>query len=271
MPELRKPPARQGIEWLRQGLVLLAAQPLRLLALGLILQLLAGFSQVGVLGFLFLLMAPAFGAGMLQAMAQARAGGRPSLASLFVAFTVPAALGRMLLLGGLGLVCAIVIVALVVSGSLSGLDPALLQRLEAGDVTAVESIDPAILQGALLGLGAGMLIGGSLAYYAVPLVWVRDQTAGRAIVQGLAGMLRAWRPLLVMSLLLALLSLPAALLLSTMLLGGMQGSTVLTTVMMLVMVAFQLLLFSTQYVSFVDIFGGPAANETAAPSDQLVA
>jgi hypothetical protein len=51
----------------------------------------------------------------------------------------------------------------------------------------------------------------------------------------------------------------------------MQGSTVLTTVMMLVMVAFQLLLFATQYVSFVDIFGGPAANETAAPSDQLVA
>lgn len=272
IPERRSaPPAIQGLHWLRQGLALLAAQPLRLMVLGLVLQLLAGLSQIGLAGFLFFLIAPAFGAGMLQAMHQVHRGERPSLASLFAAFTAPGALGRMLLVGVLGLACAIVAVAIVLSGALSGLDPALQQRLEAGDAAAVAELDPGVLQGALLGLGAGLLFGGTIAFYAVPLIWFSGAGVGRAIGQGLAGMLRAWKALLVMGLLLGLLSLPGAFLAALTLLGGTEPSGVLTLVMLLVVVAFQLLLFATQYVSFMDLFGAPDGALPPAPLDQLVA
>ena len=269
-PAQQPPPGfGRGLDWLRQGSVLLAAQPLRLLLLGLVLQLLAGVSQAGVLGFVFLLVAPAFGAGMLQAMQLVRAGGRPTLASLFVAFAAPASLGRLVLLGALGIGFAIIAMAMVLSGAAVEFDPALLQRLEAGDASAVTELDPALLQGALLGLGFGMLLAGTLAYYAVPLSWFRGLSVGRAIVQGLAGMVRAWRPLLVLGLMLGLLSLPGAILLAFSLLGGVGQSVFLTLPMLLLVVAFQLLLFATQYVSFVDIFGAP--ENPPQPLDQLVA
>ena len=74
--------------------------------------------------------------------------------------------------------------------------------------------------------------------------------------------------------LLAVVSLPVALLTVTMLAtsasaGG--ASTILTLIMLLVMVAYQLLMFGAQYVSFKEVFGTGQQSEPPADDSQLVA
>lgn len=271
-PERRAPwPARQGVTWLRESFGLLSSQPLRLLVIGLVLQLLAGLSQVGLLGLFFLLAMPALSAGVLQAMQTTRQGERPRLGSLFLAFSRPPVLGRLVLLGMLGLACAVISVAVGLGGFLGDLDPALLARLEAGETAAVAELDPAVLQGVLLSLGAGMFLAGTLAFYAIPLLWFSDLGLWHAIARGIAGMLREWRALLVLGLLLGGLSVPVVALLGGFLVMGAGASTPVTLFMLLVTVLFQLLLFAAQYLSFADIFGAPAPPGPAQAEGQLVA
>jgi hypothetical protein len=257
--------------WLRGSVGLLATQPLRLLVIGLVLQLLAGVSQAGILGLLFLMVMPVLSAGVLQAMRQAAHGERPGLMTLFAGFSVTSALGRLVALGALVVGVAVLAVALGLAGSLSNLDPNLLARLEAGDTNAVAELDPSVLRNALLALAAGMLLGGSLVFYAVPLIWFSGMTLWRAIWQGILGMVREWRALLVLGLLMGVLSFPVALSLAGLLVTGEDTSALLTLVALLVSVVFQLLLFAAQYQSWADIFGAPAPGKTIVADDQLVA
>jgi len=264
-------PYRQGAVWLSASFSLLAAQPVRLLVIGLLLQLLVGLSQAGFLGLLFMLVLPALSAGVLQAMHLTRQGQRPSLGTLFAAFANPQALGRLVLLGALIVACAVGAVAFGLAGSLATLDPAVLAQLEAGDAEALAQLDPAMLQGAVLALGLGMLVGGSLAFYAVPLIWFSGLGLWRAIADGFLGMIREWRALLVLGVLVGLMSFPIGVLVASHLIAGGEASMLLTLLTLLATVVFQLLLFAAQYLSWADIFGAPPAERQPPAEGQLVA
>jgi hypothetical protein len=250
-------PASRGLAWLTASLELLKRDLLRLLLIGLLLQLLAGLTQVGVLAILFVLAVPALSAGMLQAMHGVDAGARPYPGLLFAAFTRPDRLLRLLLLGGLMLAVTVGAVMVAVSGALTGLDADTLARLEQGDVEAFLMMDPGLIERLMLALALGLVTSGTLSFFAIPLVWFRNMPLGQAIWQGLLGMMRNWRPLLVLGLFLGVLAVPAALL-SALVLGlnatGQGGSPLLTVLMLFVAVVYQLLLFAGQYLTFRDIF-----------------
>jgi hypothetical protein len=270
--------AGQGLNWFSDALSLLRMQLFRLLLLGLVLQLLGGFSQAGVLGLVFVIIAPALAAGMLQALHETAAGERPSVLALFSAFRQPGRLPGLLMLGLLTVVVAIATVAFVLGGSMGSLDPQLVARLEAGDATAVNDIDPQLIMRAMMGLAFGVLVGAALGFFAVPLMWFFGLPPGRALWLGVASMLRQWRALLVMGLMLALLGVPVAtaagMALAAQAASG-NPSTILTLFMLVSLVAYQLLAFASQYVAFRAVFGGPQGPSQLPPrepgSDQLVA
>lgn len=268
-------PAGRGMGWLTNSLQLLGRDISRLLLLGLFLQLLAGMTQIGALAILFVLAVPALSAGMLQALHSVDAGLRPSPTLLFVAFTRPDRLLRLVLLGGLMLATAMAAVMMVVSGALTGLDVETIARLEQGDVEALLMMDPGLLERLMLALLLGLLVSGTLSFFAVPLIWFKNLSLGRSIWLGLVGMMRNWKPLLVLGLFLAVLAVPAAVL-SALVLGlnatGQGGSPLMTILMLIVAVVYQLLLFASQYVAFRDIFrlGRPRPKDPS-DSDQLVA
>lgn len=270
--------AGQGLNWFSDAIGLVRMQLFRLLLLGLVLQLLGGFAQAGVLGLVFVIMAPALAAGMLQALHETANGGRPSVVTLFSAFRQPGSLAGLLLLGLLTVVVAIGTVAFVLGGSIGSLDPQLVARLEAGDAAAINDIDPQIITRAMVALAFGVLVGASLGFFAVPLMWFYKLSLGRALWLGLASLLRQWRALLVLGLLMALLVVPVAIAAGMALASQASSgnpSTILTLFMLISLVAYQLLAFAAQYVAFNGVFGGPAGpllppgDEPG--SDQLVA
>jgi hypothetical protein len=268
-------PAGRGLAWLTAALELLRRQPFRLLLFGLVMQFLAGLTQAGALGILFVLSVPALTAGILRAFYTVDSGQRPPLIMLFSAFGSPDRLLRLVLLGGLMLAGAIAAVMLVLSGTIAGMPPDTLARLEQGDVEALLTVDPGILERLMFALIAGLLISGTLSYFAVPLIAFMDLPLGRAIAAGLSGMLRNWRPFLVLGLVLAVLAVPVAVL-SALVLGlsatGSGVSPLLTLLMLLAAVIYQMIVFATQYVAFREIFGlRPPAARLTEDGGQLVA
>jgi len=268
-------PAVRGLTWLTHAITLLGRQPLRLMLLGLVLQLLAGLTQAGALGILFVLFVPSLTAGILRAMYLIDGGYSPPLSTLFSAFGAGDRLLRLVLLGGLMLLGGVAAVMLALSGAISAMPPDTLARLEQGDVEALLNVDPAILQRLMLALVAGLLVSGALSYFAIPLIAFMNVSMGQALLTGLAGMLRNWRPFLVLGLMLAVLAVPV-IIVSALVLGlsatGAGPSPLLGVIMLFLAVAYQLLLFATQYTAFRDIF--ELAQPAARPPDddaQLVA
>ncbi|GEM_PF-829582 len=268
-------PAARALAWFVGGTALLRAQPIRLLLLGLLMQFLGGMTQVGVMGVVFFIIMPALTAGMLQAMHLARLGKKPPVLTLFQAFRGSGVLGSLLLLGVIGLAVALVTMGLALAGSMAGLDPAVLSRIEAGDPSAVAEMDPAVLQRALFALVIGLFLGGTIGFYAVPLVWFNRLSLGRAIGAGLVAMFRQWRALLTIGALMALVGLPVGLAVGAMMAVQMVSadpSPFMTLLLALVMVAYQLFVFAVQYLSFSDIFGvasgGRDDSESAPPDDE---
>lgn len=264
-------------------MALLRAQPVRLLLLGLLMQFLGGMTQVGVMGVVFFIVMPVLTAGMLQAMHLARVGTRPPVLTLFTAFRGSGVLGSLLLLGVIGLAVALVTMGLALAGAMAGVDPAILGRIEAGDASAVADMDPVVLQRALFALVIGLFLGGTLSFYAIPLVWFRRLSLGRAIGAGIVAMFRQWRALLTIGALLALVGLPVGMAIGAMMAVQMVStnpSMLMTLLLALVMVAYQLFIFAVQYLSFADIFGfetptpgdaGASDPEDDGERDQLVA
>jgi len=145
------------------------------------------------------LLVPALSAGMLQALHSADAGLRPSPAMLFVAFSRPDRLLRLVFLGGLMLTTAMAAVMAVVSGALTGLDAETMAKLEQGDVEALLMMNPELLERLMIALLMGLVVSGTLSFFAVPLIWFRNMPLRRAIWLGLTGMMRNWKPLLVLA------------------------------------------------------------------------
>lgn len=271
----RLPPAR-GLGWLAASWALLKKEPLRLFLISLFLQLLLSFSQAQALGLLVVLCLPALSAGMLQAFGAVDRGQRPGLAVLFAPFMVRGQAGRLLLLGGLVILIGLVVVSLLLSGTVLQLDAGTVSRIESGDLEAIGKLDPKLIEHMIVAVAAGAAITGSITYFAVPLIWFKRRSTGRAVVLGLKALGRNWKPLLVLGLSVTVVALPLVILLSASYLsalGGGSGSSWLAALMLLIGPLFQLLLFGTQYTAFKDIFGLQAepGRPPEGPDDQLLA
>ena len=256
--------------------MLMRSQPSRLLLLGVVFQLWLGLSQVPVLGLLVVLSVPLITAGLLQAFDTIARGRTPPLATVFAGLGSPVLMTRLLLLGGLMLAGGMLAVVMVFSGVIAEIDPQLLLRLEQGDVEALQMVDPAVLQRLLLALAVGMAITGTFSYFAVPLIWFGRRPLGVALIEGLQALVRFWLPLLVMAFGLGVMAIPVGLLAGMLYaLASQSGAlgSVYMALLLLLALAFQLLLFATQYVAFREIFGLPEqdGDQDGEADDQLVA
>ena len=275
-PPIRKVPAARGLAWVTGSWELVRRQPLRLLLISLFFQFFLGFSQADVLGLLVILCLPVLSAGMLHAFFLVERGEKPMLAVLFMPFTAKKSVSKLLLLGGVVMVLGLLVVSLILAGQMVDLDPEILSRIEQGDLDALQLIDPQIMESAIMAMAVGAAISGSITYFSVPLIWFKQQGVGSAVITGLKAMVRNWRPLLVIGVLLGLLAVPIALLFGSFYLSALSEGTAsswLAFLLLLLGPMFQLLLFGTQYLAFRDIFGldEAADGHSKKSADQLVA
>ncbi len=263
-------PFAAGFAWLTAAFALLRAQAARLLLIGLLFQLLGGASQVGILGVLFVLALPALTAGMLQALHLAAIGERPSAMSLFAAFSGGGRLLSLFLLGALTIVVILLTLGFLVAGSLAGLDPDLAARIQAGDQAAVLELDPAIIQKVLFGMLTGLLLSACLSFFTVPLIWFQGRSLGNALVTGIVALFHQWKALTALGLGLAAIGLPVGVMAGSLMaaqLGAASPSTLLTVVLMIVVVVYQVLAFAAQYVAFRAVFMGDGHDASAREGD----
>jgi len=268
-------PAARGLAWLSGSWGLVKRQPMRLLLISLFFQFLLSFSQTGPLGLVIILCLPALSAGLLQAFFLTEQGEKPMLAVLFMPFTAKKSIGSLVLLGAVAMVVALLIVTMGLAGQMVDIDPDIIIRIEQGDLDALQLIDPQVLETAVLSMALGAAISGTLTYFSVPLIWFRNQKMGSALMMGLKGLGRNWKPLLVIGLMLGLLAVPIVLLFGSFYLSALSegtASTLLGFLLLLLGPMFQLILFGSQYLAFRDIFGLNEATTAAQKSeDQLVA
>jgi len=273
--QIRKLPTARGLAWVSGSWGLVKRQPFRLLLISLFFQFLLSFSQMGPLGLVVILCLPVLSAGLLQAFFQVEQGAKPMLAVLFMPFTSKGSIGSLLLLGAVAMAVALLVVTLTLTGQVLEIDPDLIARIEQGDLDALQLIDPQILQSAVMAMAVGATISGTITYFSVPLIWFRKHGVGSALMMGLKGLGRNWKPLLVVGLFLGLLAVPIVLLFGYFYLSALNegtASTVLGFLLLLIGPVFQLMLFGSQYLAFRDIFGlDEAAVPTDSTNDQLVA
>jgi hypothetical protein len=243
--------------WLLQSLALLRAQPGRLLLMVVLLQLIMGLTQVPLIGLLLILSVPALTAGLLQGLHVTAQGGRPVLSLLFVPLTTKGCAGRLFGLGALMLLVGIFCVALLLPQDSALTDPELISRIEQGDVEALAAVDLETLQSMVIAFLVGLSVSGTLSFMTIPLVWFQNRKLGAAIAVGLKAMVINWKAFLVLGLGLAGLLIPVSLLAGALFTsagcGGLVSMLVMGAVMLLVL-AFQLVLFGTQYCAFRDVF-----------------
>lgn len=263
--EVRRVPAASGFAWLLQALTLLRVQTARLLLIALLMQLVLGLTQVPLIGLLIVISVPGLGAGLLEAFHLAAQGRRPELRTLFKPLASGTHNGRLLALGALVFAIGVVSMSLLLSGSEELLDPALVERIEQGDLDAIASLNQASLARMAMAFLIGVAVSGTLSYFAIPLIWFRGLKLGTALLSGLRALVVNWLPFLALSLGLALLLVPVAvvsgLLFGMVASGGPMAAVVMALIMVLLLL-FQLVLFGTQYCAFRDIFGIP---DPAAP------
>ncbi len=276
LPPLNRYPAARGLAWLAGSWGLVKRQPVRLLLLGLFFQFLLSFSQADLLGLLLVLCLPVLSAGMLQAFHLVGRDEKPLLVVLFLPFTERSAVSRLLLLGGVVLVLGLVLVTSVLAGQAMDVDPAVLSRIEQGEVDLLSVMDPAVLEKALLAMALAAILSGLMTYFPVPLILFSRVATGQALLLGFKALGRNWRPLLLVGVLLGLLLVPIVLLFGGIYLSAVSGEAPPTWLALLSIVLgalFQLLMFGTQYLAFRDIFGvdEPDTDGERESGDQLLA
>ncbi len=271
----RRVPAGHGFAWLAQSLALLRLQAGRLLLIGVLMQLILGLSQLPVIGLLIIISVPGLTAGLLEAFHVTARGGQPDIRLLFKPLTSAAHSGRLLAMGALVFAVGVLCISLLLSGSEGAMDPALMERLEQGDVNAVAALDQEALGRMVLALAVGVAVSGTLSYFTIPLIWFGNRKLGSALAVGLKGLVVNWQPFLLLGCGLVLLALPlgvvSAVLLSMSGTGGVLAMLTIAIIMILLML-FQLMLFGTQYCAFRDIFGIAVGPEKPPADDgQLLA
>ena len=266
----RRAPASHGFGWLAQSVALLRLQAVRLLLIGLLMQLILGLSQLPLVGLLIILSVPSLTAGLLEAFHVTALGGRPEVRLLFKPLTTKGAGGRLFLMGALVFAVGVVTISLLLSGSEGNFDPAVLERIEQGDLDAIASLNQETLARMGLALLIGLAVSGTLSYFTIPLIWFGNAGLGTALATGMRALLVNWQPFLVLAIGLVIVAVPLGLL--VFFLASMSGSAgglsvLLMGLVMLLLMLFQLLLFGAQYCSYRDIFGIEEPQEEAPPPD----
>jgi len=257
-PKARVVPSRNGIAWLVQSMTLLRAQPGRLFFIVVLLQVIMSLTQLPLVGILLVLSVPALSAGILQAFRVTAEGGRPAWTLLFGPLFSGSHSGRLLSLGALMFLVGILTASLFLAGDGTILDPELLSRIEQGDIEALSALDQGALHRMVIAFVIGISLSGTLSYMTIPLIWFHDRKLAAALVDGFRALLANWKPFLVLGLGLAATLVPLVLLAAILFsLAGSAGilSMILMGLVIILLLAFQLMLFGTQYCAFSDIFG----------------
>jgi hypothetical protein len=271
-------PPRAGMAWLSQSWTLIRAQTSRLLFLAVMLQLLLGLVQLPLLGIFIVMATPALTAGLLQAFYHVECGQGFNAGILFKPLFLRPKSGRLLLLGLVLFLVAMVAVSLTLTGVDTAIDPELRSRIEQGDFEAVKQLDPELISKMLMGILVGLSISGSLSFFSIPLIWFRDQKLMVSLIKGVQAMLLNWRAFIVLSLGLAALLVPVSIVISVLFqVSGQSGimSFFLLGIIMLIALAFQLLIFGVQYCAFREVFNQQVEKDEPVDPDsndhQLVA
>jgi hypothetical protein len=252
-------PPRHGLAWLINSFSLIRMQPFRLLFIVVILQFIISLTQLQLIGFLVVLSMPGLTAGMLEALRQVSRGGPAAPYCLFIPLTSARHVGRLLLLGGIVFIAGATSIMLMLSGGEATVDPGILERIEGGDASALQEIDPAAVQRLLAALLVGVAVSGTLSFFSIPLIWFRDLPLGTALKTGISALIANWKAFAVLALGLLAIAAPITVVLSFLVTAG-PGSSIAVLGMFLLLLGFQLVLFSSQYCSFLDIF--PDQRET---------
>lgn len=269
-------PSSRGFAWLVQSLALIRLQAGRLLLIGVLMQLILGLSQLPLIGLLIIISVPGLTAGLLEAFHVTARGGAPDIRLLFKPLTSSAHSGRLFAMGALVFAVGVLCISLLLSGNEQLFDPALMERIEQGDVNAISSLNQEAVGRIALALLVGVAVSGTLSYFTIPLIWFGNRKLGTALALGLKGLVVNWRPFLLLGIGLALVLVPlglvSAILVSVAASGGGLSVLIMGLIMLLLML-FQLLLFGTQYCAYRDIFGveEPAAPAAGEDDSQLLA
>lgn len=250
--------AGRGLAWLLTATGLIRQQTWRLLTVAVMVQLAMSLTQLPIIGLLIVLAMPVLSAGMLQCFDHLRRGLPLMPMVLFTPFANKPLAFRLILLGGIIALTAVILITWMLSGIQELQDPELLARIEQGDLDAVLELDPAVVQRAFLAIVLGVSVSGIMSHFTIPLIWFRQMPLGMAIVTGLKALFKNWLPFLLLGVILVVLSIPLFITLG--LLMGIAavagGPGILQYILILfVVLTIQLLVFGTQYCSFVEIFG----------------
>lgn len=269
-------PVGRGIAWLLQSLQLIRLQASRLLFMAVLMQVLLGLTQVPLLGLLVILAVPALSAGILEAFHVIAQGGRPAVGVLFRPLLSGTHNGRLFAMGALVFIVGVLVMSLMLSGSEDILDPELLARIEQGDLDALAELDQESVGRMALAFLLGISISGTLSYFTVPLIWFQNRKLLPALGEGLKALLLNWKPFLALAAGLAGLLIVVGILTGMLFTAAASAGALSVLVMagiMLLLLAFQLLLFGSQYCSFRDVFDFKPREDTppAGDDDHLVA
>jgi len=241
------------------------------------MQLILMTTQLPLIGFLVIMSVPGLSAGILEAFHVTGKGGAPGPNLLFIALTSRKHNGRLFAMGALVFIVGILSISLMLSPNEFLPDPDVMSRIEQGDLDAVAELDQGTVGRMMLAVLIGVAVSGTLSYFTVPLIWFGDLKLGAALATGLKALAVNWKAFLLLAFGLVAVLVPVSIVVA--ILFGMAGSGgpvafIVMGLIMLLMLAFQLMLFGTQYTSFVEIFGMEAGEEPTPPPDddsQLVA
>lgn len=229
--------------------------------------------RVPGLSLIVTLLLPGLTAGILLAFQRVGQGVRPPLATLFEPLFPSRTMLRLVGLGAVLMILAVLVIGALVADSLESLDPVIIERLEQGDPSALVSVDPAQLIPLVMGVAIGMAVAGTLGYFAIPLVAFRKVGTWAALIVGLRGLARNWKPFLFMAGFIFATGIPVFMV-AIWLLGLSAGESGLGSLFvvlaMLLVLSWQVYLFGCQWVAFADVFP-PAEDDREVPDDQLVA
>jgi uncharacterized membrane protein len=209
-PHGRRVPARHGVEWIRNGWRIFRQRPGVWIGLGLIyVVLLVLLGAVPLLNLLTLLLGPVLMGGAMFAYERARTSGEVQIGDLFAGFRQQS--GQLVIVGLLAL-------ALTALGSIVLW---VTTSIPAGDSVATLTGNVAFTAGSVLNAGSAELIGIAVylmiftaaiaaTWFAPALVMLHNVAPYAAMKASLAACVKNWLPLLVYSIVLALLMLIAS-------------------------------------------------------------
>ena len=273
--ERKAAPASSGFAWLLQSLTLLRLQAPRLLLIAVLMQLILSLTRIPLLGILVVIAVPALSAGILEAFHVTGRGRLPAISLLFRPLMSPPRSGRLMGLGALVFLVAVLSISVLLPAGSDAPDPEVMNRIQQGDMEAMAQMDPAYLRRVAVALMIGIAISGTMSYFTIPLIWFHGLRLTAALTLGFRVLVRNWKAFMVLALGLAMVSLPVAIVVGILyMFSGTDGlvSALAMGMIMLVLLFYQMVLFGSQYCAFRDLFDLDSSPQPEQSEDgQLVA